>query len=125
MRIDFIDNTDPDGIAAMLRRLAGRLPETLCVVASKSGGTPETRNGMLLVADAFKVGRPQFSCTRRGDHDDGFEDGPNRHERAVAGPVPDVRLGRRPDERIIRRRPSPGGGKDWTSTACSPGGGVR
>jgi glucose-6-phosphate isomerase len=55
MRIDFIDNTDPDGIARTLRRLAGRLPETLCVVASKSGGTPETRNGMLLVASAHKA----------------------------------------------------------------------
>lgn len=53
MRIDFIDNTDPDGIARALSRLSGRLPETLCVVASKSGGTPETRNGMLLVADAY------------------------------------------------------------------------
>jgi glucose-6-phosphate isomerase len=54
MRIDFIDNTDPDGISRTLRKLSGRLPETLCIVASKSGGTPETRNGMLLVADAYK-----------------------------------------------------------------------
>jgi glucose-6-phosphate isomerase len=54
MRIDFIDNTDPDGIDRMLQRLKGKLPETLCVVATKSGGTPETRNGMLLVADAYK-----------------------------------------------------------------------
>ena len=54
MRIDFIDNTDPDGIDRALRRLTGKLPETLCVVASKSGGTPETRNGMLLIADAYK-----------------------------------------------------------------------
>src|SRR4051812_13555867 len=55
MRIDFIDNTDPDGIARTLLRLAGRLPETLCVVATKSGGTPETRNGMLLVASAYEA----------------------------------------------------------------------
>ncbi|HKB01502.1 MAG TPA: glucose-6-phosphate isomerase [Gemmataceae bacterium] len=60
MRIDFIDNTDPDGIARILRRLAGKLPETLCVVASKSGGTPETRNGMLLVADAYKAAGLDF-----------------------------------------------------------------
>jgi glucose-6-phosphate isomerase len=60
MRIDFIDNTDPDGIARTLQRLAGRLPETLCVVASKSGGTPETRNGMLLVADAYKAAGLKF-----------------------------------------------------------------
>jgi glucose-6-phosphate isomerase len=54
MKIDFIDNTDPDGIARTLERLAGRLGETLCVVTSKSGGTPEPRNGMLLVADAYR-----------------------------------------------------------------------
>jgi len=60
MRIDFIDNTDPDGIARTLQRLAGRLPETLCVVASKSGGTPESRNGMLLVADAYKAAGLKF-----------------------------------------------------------------
>jgi glucose-6-phosphate isomerase len=60
MRIDFIDNTDPDGIARALGRLADRLPETLVVVASKSGKTPETRNGMLLVADAYKAAGLDF-----------------------------------------------------------------
>jgi glucose-6-phosphate isomerase len=54
MKVDFIDNTDPDGIARTLERLAGKLGETLCIVASKSGGTPETRNGMLLVAEAYR-----------------------------------------------------------------------
>jgi glucose-6-phosphate isomerase len=54
MRIDFIDNTDPDGIARTLRSLAGRLGETLCLILSKSGGTPETRNGMLLVGEAYR-----------------------------------------------------------------------
>lgn len=61
MRVDFVDNTDPDGIARTLRRLAGRLPETLCVVASKSGGTPETRNGMLLVAEAYRAAGLDFA----------------------------------------------------------------
>ena len=60
MRIDFIDNTDPDGIDRVLRRLSGRLPETLCIVASKSGGTPETRNGMLLVAGAYRATGLEF-----------------------------------------------------------------
>jgi glucose-6-phosphate isomerase len=60
MRIDFIDNTDPDGIARTLRHLKGKLSETLCVVASKSGGTPETRNGMLLVADAYRAAGLDF-----------------------------------------------------------------
>ncbi len=50
----FIDNTDPDGIERVLAQLAGRLGETLCVVTSKSGGTPETRNGMVMVAEAYR-----------------------------------------------------------------------
>src|SRR5262249_41782292 len=61
LRIAFIDNTDPDGIDRALRRLKGKLPETLCVVASKSGGTPETRNGMLLVGDAYKAAGLDFT----------------------------------------------------------------
>jgi glucose-6-phosphate isomerase len=54
MTMRFLDNTDPDGIARVLDELAGKLGETLCIVASKSGGTPETRNGMLLVAEAYR-----------------------------------------------------------------------
>jgi glucose-6-phosphate isomerase len=61
MRIDFIDNTDPDGIARVLRHLSCRLSETLCIVASKSGGTPETRNGMRLVAEAYRAAGLDFS----------------------------------------------------------------
>ncbi len=60
MQVHFVDNTDPDGIARTLQTLAGRLKETLCVVASKSGGTPETRNGMLLVADACRRAGLEF-----------------------------------------------------------------
>ena len=54
MQPHFIDNTDPEGIARELARLDGLLDETLVVVMSKSGTTPETRNGMLLVADAYR-----------------------------------------------------------------------
>lgn len=54
MTVHIIDNTDPDGIARVLAGLSGKLEETLCLVASKSGGTPETRNGMLLTADAYR-----------------------------------------------------------------------
>jgi glucose-6-phosphate isomerase len=54
MDVYFVDNTDPDGIARTLELLNGRLDETVCVVTSKSGGTPETRNGMLLVAEAYR-----------------------------------------------------------------------
>jgi glucose-6-phosphate isomerase len=41
--------------------LAGRLGETLCLVTSKSGGTPETRNGMLLLAEAYKAAGLRFA----------------------------------------------------------------
>lgn len=54
MRVGFIDNTDPDGIARELSLLKGGLGETLCIVTSKSGTTPETRNGMLIVARAYR-----------------------------------------------------------------------
>jgi glucose-6-phosphate isomerase len=60
MRVEFIDNTDPEGIARVLRQLDGKLGETLCLVTSKSGGTPETRNGMLLVAEAYRSAGLKF-----------------------------------------------------------------
>jgi glucose-6-phosphate isomerase len=49
----FLDNTDPDGLDRVLGGLGGRLAEALAVVISKSGGTPETRNGMLEAAAAY------------------------------------------------------------------------
>ncbi len=61
MRIHFIDNTDPDGIARTLETLKGLLPETLCIVTSKSGGTPDTRNGMVVVAAAYRAVNLNFS----------------------------------------------------------------
>ncbi len=48
----FLDNTDPDGMYRVLESLP--LEETLVVVISKSGGTPETRNGMLVAQDFFR-----------------------------------------------------------------------
>jgi glucose-6-phosphate isomerase len=56
----FFDNTDPDGIDAVLGRLGDGLRETLCVVISKSGGTPETRNGMLEAERAFAAAKLTF-----------------------------------------------------------------
>ncbi len=61
MKIDFIDNTDPDGIARTLEALGAGLGETLSIVASKSGGTPETRNGMLLVTESYRRAGLEFS----------------------------------------------------------------
>lgn len=54
LAIHFIDNTDPAGIDRVLNRLKDRLKSTLVIVTSKSGGTPETRNGMLEVKWAYE-----------------------------------------------------------------------
>lgn len=54
MDIHFFDNTDPDGMDRVLSRIILELGQTLCVVVSKSGGTKETRNGMLEAAAAFR-----------------------------------------------------------------------
>jgi glucose-6-phosphate isomerase len=54
MAVHFLDNTDPDGFARVLRGLAGKLPEMLTVVISKSGSTPEPRNAMLAAAAAYR-----------------------------------------------------------------------
>jgi glucose-6-phosphate isomerase len=53
-RVTYIDNTDPEGIERVLSLHDGKLGQTLCIVMSKSGGTPETRNGMLVVAEAYE-----------------------------------------------------------------------
>jgi len=47
LNIHFFDNTDPVGIDRVFNRLRDRLSSTLVIVISKSGGTPETRNGMI------------------------------------------------------------------------------
>ncbi len=47
LRPYFFDNTDPDGMDKVLAQLDGQLGQTLAVVISKSGGTKETRNGMM------------------------------------------------------------------------------
>ncbi|UFS72727.1 glucose-6-phosphate isomerase [Geomonas sp. RF6] len=53
MRPYFFDNTDPDGMDRVVSELGDALRETLVVVISKSGGTKETRNGMLEAKKAF------------------------------------------------------------------------
>ncbi|MEX0323717.1 MAG: glucose-6-phosphate isomerase [Puniceicoccaceae bacterium] len=53
LQLHFFDNTDPDGIDLALANLRGQLDKTLSVVISKSGGTPETRNGMLEAVQAY------------------------------------------------------------------------
>ena len=55
MQVHFLDNTDPEGIARVLGGIGAGLARTLVLVISKSGGTPETRNGMLEVQSAYKA----------------------------------------------------------------------
>ncbi|MEL7331393.1 MAG: glucose-6-phosphate isomerase [Cyanobacteria bacterium J06560_2] len=54
LAIHFIDNTDPVGIDRTFAEIGDRLKTTLVVVVSKSGGTPETRNGMVEAKAAFE-----------------------------------------------------------------------
>ncbi len=61
MNIHFIDNTDPAGIDRTLEKLKNKLSSTLVITISKSGGTPETRNGMLEIKRAYEVRSMNFS----------------------------------------------------------------
>lgn len=53
LKIHFIDNSDPAGIDRILTHLRNSLSSTLVLVISKSGGTPEPRNGMIEVKKAY------------------------------------------------------------------------
>ena len=61
MGVYFFDNTDPDGIDYTLKQLDGKLIDTLPIVISKSGGTPETRNGMLEAKAAYEAAGLNFA----------------------------------------------------------------
>ena len=59
VRPHFFDNTDPDGMEKVLGQIGSNLGTTLVAVISKSGGTKESRNGMLAAQAAFqKAGIP-------------------------------------------------------------------
>ena len=58
--IHFIDNADPAGIDKILAQISD-LNTTLVLVISKSGGTPETRNGMLEVKKAYETNNLDFA----------------------------------------------------------------
>lgn len=72
MTVLFLDNTDPEGIEWLLDELGPEgLATTLVLVTSKSGGTPETLNGMLEVESAFRAlgrdfGRHAVAITGQG-----------------------------------------------------------
>ncbi|HEX5222329.1 MAG TPA: glucose-6-phosphate isomerase [Verrucomicrobiae bacterium] len=58
----FLDNTDPDGMQRVFGKIGNDLSKTLCVVISKSGGTKETRNGMLEAKAAYEKRRLHFEA---------------------------------------------------------------
>src|SRR6266403_1262424 len=60
INIYFFDNTDPDGFDRVFDKIDKHLSQTLVVVVSKSGGTKETRNGMLEAEAKFKAKGLQF-----------------------------------------------------------------
>jgi glucose-6-phosphate isomerase len=61
MDIFFFDNSDPDGFDRVFEKMGDELAQTLVVVVSKSGGTKETRNGMLESEARFREKGLQFS----------------------------------------------------------------
>ncbi len=59
----FFDNTDPAGMDRVLGQVAaGGMDRTLVLVISKSGGTPETRNGMLEAMAAWEKAGLSFGA---------------------------------------------------------------
>jgi glucose-6-phosphate isomerase len=62
LNIHFIDNTDPEGIDQTLAPLQDKLKSTLVIVISKSGGTPEPRNGMIEVKRAYEKHNLDFAA---------------------------------------------------------------
>lgn len=61
MKLAFLDNTDPDGMDRVLEAWRDELGRTLVLVISKSGTTPETRNGMVEVAAAYRRANLDFA----------------------------------------------------------------
>jgi glucose-6-phosphate isomerase len=60
MDIYFFDNTDPNGFDRVFDKINQELARTIVVVISKSGGTKETRNGMLEAEARFKAAGLSF-----------------------------------------------------------------
>ncbi len=61
LKVYFLDNTDPDGFDFVFAELKGKLGETLSIVTSKSGSTPEPRNAMIEAEAQYKRAGLDFS----------------------------------------------------------------
>ncbi|MDB4500619.1 glucose-6-phosphate isomerase [Akkermansiaceae bacterium] len=57
----FFDNTDPQGMDNDIAEIGKGLSKTLSIVISKSGGTAETRNGMLEAKAAYEAAGLDFA----------------------------------------------------------------
>src|SRR5579884_658626 len=62
MNIFFFDNTDPQGFDRVFQKIGNGLSQTLVAVVSKSGGTKETRNGMVEAEAKFKEKGLRFNA---------------------------------------------------------------
>jgi glucose-6-phosphate isomerase len=76
MKMHFLDNTDPDGFDKIFAGIP-HFATTLTVVISKSGGTKETRNGMLEAqaryeAEGLSFGKHAVAVTGHGSELDKF-----------------------------------------------------
>ena len=80
MSLHFMDNTDPDGFDRVLNGLRAKLGATLVLVISKSGGTKETRNGMLEAKAFFETHGLDFAKQAVAITGDGSE----LHKHAMA-----------------------------------------
>ncbi|MCR5183815.1 MAG: glucose-6-phosphate isomerase [Opitutales bacterium] len=61
MAVYFLDNTDPDGMDAVFAALEGKLGETLTIVTSKSGSTPEPSNAMIETMARYRAAGLDFA----------------------------------------------------------------
>lgn len=100
----FLDNTDPDGIERVIKSIGKGLGKTICIVISKSGGTKETRNGMLEAKAGYESAGLKFekhavAITGEGSELDKVASAHGWIER-----FPDVGLGGRPNQRTVRGR---------------------
>ncbi|NRA97793.1 MAG: glucose-6-phosphate isomerase, partial [Planctomycetes bacterium] len=55
LNMHFLDNTDPDGFDRVIEQLGDDLARTLVISISKSGTTPETRNGTMELRRAMEA----------------------------------------------------------------------
>jgi glucose-6-phosphate isomerase len=71
LQVHFFDNTDPDGFRITLDKIGHRLERTLVIVTSKSGSTPEPRNGLAAVEEemdkaGLRLGKRAVAVTCSG-----------------------------------------------------------